>query len=166
MSPSLIAYRLKTWKNTNWQWRQFDRLFFLEGFWVTPCTGRLGPTCSRALGCSYDPSCRGEKVDDIRDQSNESKLAQTSWNSDKVGNSISIFTSSFSLEVEEWKAEVFPHRDWSPHQTSGFLRPRRARYIKDMAVPPPMKMKRGISCGWHDGWLVRDAADNRAKCQS
>lgn len=31
------------------------------------------------------------------------------------------------------------------HQTSGFLRARRARYAMDMAVPPPMKKNRGMS---------------------
>lgn len=30
--------------------------------------------------------------------------------------------------------------------TSGFLNPNRARYSMDMAAPPPMKKKRGISC--------------------
>lgn len=34
----------------------------------------------------------------------------------------------------------------SAYETSGFLRPRRARYSKDMVAPPPMKKKRGISC--------------------
>lgn len=40
------------------------------------------------------------------------------------------------------------HHNSSPHQTSGFLKPRRARYSKDMVVPPPMKKSRGMSCKW------------------
>lgn len=32
------------------------------------------------------------------------------------------------------------------YETSGFFRASRARYIMLMVAPPPMKMKRGISC--------------------
>lgn len=71
-------------------------------------------------------------------------------------NSITVITlhsrqtdvsSLFTLQhAPFWNREHLSTTKTPPHQTSGFLRPRRARYSRDMVVPPPMKNNRGMSC--------------------
>lgn len=51
-----------------------------------------------------------------------------------------LFKKRIQVDTDNYRFDV-----WTAHLTSGFLKPRRARYVRDMVTPPPMKMNRGIS---------------------